>query len=308
MIYLLKGYTGYAVIEGVSVHMTSYSLSMNQNVIESTGIGKIYSNGYFNRWKLDAVEDYAQYDLSITCEANVSILLKALYMITDKFHSSNSVNFYDNASRFSVVFGGALLTNVELSVNLDSVAIITFNFVSFGNKISVYYGNGGYNSKVNGNAPSSLVGDCLMPYWAWSVSYKKTLGQNQKLVFGSGLCDFNFSYQQPVTPKYGCCASSDLTSISGPNAIVFGVPNVTWNLTFAMVNAVDTTNNSTLLKNQISLYDDKLEFKYNKGNSEIHIYFSDVYTTSYSPSVGNASDVNKMTVSGIVFGVMSYSS
>lgn len=314
MICLLKGYTGYAFIEDVSAHMTSYSLSMNQNVIESGGIGRIYNNGYFNRWKLDAVADYSQYDLSITCEANSSILIKALYMMYYKFHSSNSVKFYDDSIKIYLEYSNANLTSIELSVGIDAVATITFGFVTFGNNISVYYGEGGYNLQAKRNAPSSLVGDCLMPYWAWGVAYtrKEENDEESKLVFGKGLCDFSFSYQQSVTPKYGCCASTSTKAV-GPKAIVFGLPNVTWSLTYAMVESVNTYYN--IASNKIALCGDKLEFKYQKKNTkssqdtktEAHIYFYDVYTTSYSPSVGNSGDVNKLTVSGMVFGTMSYS-
>ena len=316
MKFLLMGYSGYAQIEGVDVHLTSYSLSLNENIIESGGIGRVYCKGYFNRWKLDAVRDYPSYELSLSCEANPYILEKALYMIQSKFHSSNAIKFYDNATKISYEFEDANLNSIEISVSLDAVATINFGFTIFKNSIEVNYCKDGYDLHAKRNAPKSLLWDCLMPYWAWGVSYTDP-DENDKrsLIFDSGLCEFSFSYQQSVTPKYGCRAGSTENAMP-PMAIVFGMPDVTWNLTYMMVDDI-SIDDSGIPSNEIALCGKQLEFQYRKWTclndeasswktDEFHVYFDDVYPTSYSPSVANAGDANRMSVSGTVFGIMSY--
>ena len=291
MKFLLNGYTGYATIGGYPTLMTSFSMSKTENILESGGIGDILSNNAFTRYKLNAVRDYPSYELSISCEASKTLLDYLFKKITNKHHSFISVSFKDDANGISHSFSDCCLTSLQLSVDLNSAATISIGFQVFTDTIGISFGN--HDSKKKNNANSDLVGAVLMPYYRWGVEYPDFTD--------SDLVGFSISYSQSVTPKFGCYASNSENAVK-PKKIIFGLPTVTYELTYIVYNKT-STNYYSINSNNIANSSKTLKVKYNNGFS---FEMTNCYPNSYSPQYANSGDVNKATISGTCYGKIQY--
>lgn len=292
---LLKGYSGYATIDGHDILMTSFSLSMDENIVQSGGVGKLLlASENWKRYKMDALRDYPSYDISISCDANVDIINYVIGKITSKYYSYVNVKFYDDTSGILYEFDNCCLTLVQLNVSADaSAASLSFGFKSFKDEIEVEFGNHSYTPKRN--APDKLVGAILMPYWAWGVEYPD---------FNAGdLYEFNISYNQSAVPKFGCYGNvSD--NAPKPKKIVFGLPELKYDLTYIVANQTKI-NDYTIHSNEISVSNHELVVKYHQNDeNSIQFKMTDCYPDSYVPSYANSGDVNKITVSGTVYGTL----
>lgn len=330
---LLKGYSGYAQIDKRNVLMTSFSLSMNENILQSQGVGKLYyennGNGHFTRYKMNAVRDYPGYEFSIGIEADYGTLDHFLKKITEKFHAFVNVKFEDRASGILYEFDKCCLTSFSMSVNTDSVAMASFSFVTFKDEIEVKYCKKGYDRNAGRNAPGAegygsskhgnadgdgnLVGAVLMPYWAWGIETTDSYG---KYLNDDDLYEFSVSYSQQVIPKYGCHGvQSD--KAPEPTKIIFGVPEVKYELTYVVANSLEASD-YLIRSNKVAVSerDIKVKFKQkhpkgaivgsNSDGEEFEFKMTDCYPDSYSPQVGNKDDVNKISVSGTVYGKIEY--
>ena len=335
---LLTGYSGYAQIDGHNTLMTSFSLSMNENIINSTGVGKLYyetiaddgtRNGQFTRYKMNAVRNYPGYEFSITAEANYDILDYILRQITTRFHSFITVKFLDNASGIRYEFDKCCLTSFSLGVSNNSVAIATFGFVAFQDEIEVKFCQNGYDNLAGRNAPGAiaengaryenadgtgnLVGAVLMPYWAWGIDTQDIYGQYFN---DEDLYEFTISYSQAVTPKFGCYGlASDLALT--PSKIIMGVPEVKYELAYLVANPTDVSD-YLIRSNKVAISRRNMIVKYHQtrpegsivgqGEDVVDLEFTlmDCYPDSYSPQLASKGDANKISVSGTVYGRISY--
>lgn len=292
---LLKGYSGYATIDGHDILMTSFSLSMSENIVQSGGVGKLLlASETWKRYKIDALRDYPSYEISISCDANMNIINYLINKITSKYHSYVDVKFYDNTSGMSYEFDNCCLTSMQLSVSADtSAASLFFGFTSFKDEIEVEFGDYSYTPKRD--APDDLVGAILMPYWAWGVEYTDFNAND--------LYEFSISYSQPVIPKFGCCGEvSD--NAPKPKKIIFGLPELKYELTYIVANETKISD-YTIHSNEISISTHELVVKYHQTDeNNIRFKMTDCYPDSYAPSYANSGDVNKIMVSGTVYGTL----
>ena len=302
MKWMLMGYTGYATIDGYETLMSSFAVTMNENVIQSTGDGRILYNDEFDRFKLDAVRDYPGYDISITCDANYEILHYFLKRVVTGFHSFIDVKFTDDASGIWYDFGNCCLTSLTLSVDNEASASLSFGFVAFKDEIEADFEN--YDYKQGRHAPKELVGDVLLPYWAWGVEYPD---YNE-----DDLYSFSITYTQPVTPKFGCFGE-DAHNALRPKKIVFGVPDVKYELTYIVADTTHT-NDYGIHSNMVALSRKTLVVKYaqyfqthtRKPPIEFRFIMTDCYPDTLTPQYASKGDVNKMTISGTVYGKIRY--
>ena len=335
---ILMGYSGYAQIDGHNTLMTSFSLSMNENIIHSTGVGKLYyetiagggtRHGRFTRYKMNAVRDYPGYEFSITAEANYDILDYILKQITTKFHSFITVKFLDSASGIKYEFDNCCLTSFSLGVSNNSVAVATFGFVAFQDEIEVKFCQNGYDKLAGRNAPGAvsdygaiyenadgtgnLVGAVLMPYWAWGIDTQDIYGQYFN---DEDLYEFTISYSQAVTPKFGCYGvASDLAP--APSKIIIGVPEAKYELTYLVANPTDVSD-YLIRSNKVAISRRNMVVKYHQTRPEgsivgqgedvvdLEFMLMDCYPDSYSPQLASKSDANKISVSGTVYGRIAY--
>lgn len=352
MKYLLMGYSGYARIDGFDTLMTSFSLQMSENVIQSGGASKIFNDEMFNRFKLNAVRDYPGYDISITCDVTKNFLLYFLSNLQTGFRRFIQVEFFDNASGLYYLFDKCCLTSIQLSVDNNSATTLSFGFVTYKDEIEIEEGDVDYQA-IRLPAPE-LVGDSLLPYWAWGVDYTDFLNNSP--------FSFNISYTQAVTPKYGCFGEKSRNAVC-PKKIIFGVPEVKYELTYILDGTI-TTHDFEIDSDKIAHPDfgKTLVVKYHQefpsptmsggddggddGDDEtslnsadndgddggdggddggdglssdssgsegtvrepIHfkLTFSHCYPDEYSPQYANAGDVNRISISGTVYGGISF--
>lgn len=326
---LLNGYSGFAKLDGHNLLMTSFSLSMNENVINSEGVGRILRkrittdallNGYydvqhvFERYKLNAVRDYPGYDISIGVEANYDILDYLFTKITTNFHSFVELKFTDNASGITYDFDRTCLTSFTLSVGNDSAAMLQLNFITFKDEIDVTICQNGYDEKAIRYAPEEFVGAVLMPYWAWGIETRDIYGN---YLNDEDLYDFSITYSQNVNPKYGCFGVNDQNAIK-PNKVIFGVPEVKYDLTYVVANSASVSD-YLIASNLVSTSGRNMVVKYHQvlppyslinqtetKTVDFSFTMTDCYPDSYSPQYANSGDVNKMSVSGTVYGKINY--
>lgn len=326
---LLNGYSGFAELDGHNLLMTSFSLSMNENVIQSEGVGRILRKSMqgkaqtggsadvrhvFERYKLNAVRDYPGYDISIGAEANPDVLDYLFTKITTNFHSFVELKFTDNASGIAYDFDRTCLTSFTLSVGNNSAAMLQLNFITFKDEIDVTMCQNGYDEKAIRHAPEELVGAVLMPYWAWGI---ETIDIYGNYLNDEDLYDFSITYSQNVNPKYGCFGVNDQNAIK-PSKVVFGVPEVKYDLTYVVANPASVSD-YLIASNLVSTSGRNMVVKYHQvlpphslinqmTTQAIDFSFTmtDCYPDSYSPQYANSGDVNKMSVSGTVYGKINY--
>ncbi len=301
MKWMLMGYTGYAKVDGHNTLMTSFSLTMNENVIQSAGVGRILHDDLFDRFKMDAVRDYPGYDISITCDANFEIMDYFFSRVVTGFHSFIDVVFFDDASGIEYHFDKCCLTNLQLGVDVNAAASITVGFVTFKDDIEVDFAD--YDYQRIRYAPKELVGDVLLPYWGWGVEYPDFTDED--------LYNFSISYTQQVTAKFGCYGEESDNALA-PKKIVFGVPELKYEMTYIVADETHT-HDYDIHSNMVSLSRKTLVVKYKQdfmdaGRKSIRFKFTmnDCYPDTYSPLYANSGDVNKMTVSGTVYGGVKY--
>ncbi len=321
---LLLGYSGYGSIDDANVMLTSYSLSLNENIIKSEGSGRILvkevkdeSGEKFNGFKqlsLNVVRDYPSYELSLTFEGQIGIFKKIMKSMSQtKLTNSMNVKFHDNATNISYEFSGAEWTSCQMNVDNNGLAIMTMSFVIFRSTIDVKFGS--YDHTKIRNAPDGLVGDKLMPYWAWAVQYDgfKSMGPYS----------FGFGLARPVTPKFGCQGSTDSNDAPGPVAVIYGVPTATYNLTYVMTAETHVNDyyanaaGGGVNANEVAIKSHNLVITFKKflktvtderTGEEINLYdyarvkFTHCYVDSYTPEIGNRGDVNKISMNGTVYG------
>ena len=288
---LLEGYSGYALIGGNPTLMTSFSVTKTENIIESGGIGKILSGGRFKRSKLNVVRDYPSYEISVSCDAQQALLDYLLKKITDKYYSFISLEFHDDASGIHCSFSDCCLTSFQLGVELNSAATVSIGLQVFTDSIGMSFGD--HNAKKKHNANNRLVGAVLMPYYRWGVAYPDFKDED--------LVGFSVSYSQQVTPKFECCASTSNNAIK-PKKIIFGLPAITYELTYLVYHKTKT-NYYDIHSNNAANSNKTLKVKYNKG---FDFEMTNCYPDSYSPQLANSGDANKVTIAGTCYGKIKY--
>jgi hypothetical protein len=266
-------------------------MTKTENIIESGGIGNILKKNSFKRTKLNVVRDYPSYEISISCDAQKSLLDYLMKKITDKYYSFIPLKFKDDASGISYSFSNCCLTSFQLSVDLDSVASVSIGLQVFTESIGISFGN--YNVKKKNNAKKSLVGRVLMPYYSWGVAYPDFKDAD--------LVGFSVSYSQSVTPKFECCASTSNNAIN-PKKIIFSLPSITYELTYLVYNKTDT-DYYKIHSNNVANSGKSLKVKYKSG---FDFELTDCYPDSYTPQFANSGDANKVTIAGTCYGKIKY--
>ena len=297
MRFLLLGYSGYATIAGFDTLMSSFSLSLAENVLQSGGVGRIFDEAEdaFSRLKLNGVRDYPGYEMSIACDATPEMLKYFLQGVRGGFRSFVDVSFIDGATGVSYAFDKCCLTSLTLNVSNNAQATVSFGFLTYRDTIEVNFGD--YSVEQGREAPQEFVGNVLMPYWAWGADYPD--------FNSSDLYEFSVSYTQQVTPKYGCEGVISDNAVA-PMKIVIGVPEVKYELTYMVATATDVQD-YLLQSNKVAQSGKSLVVKYHKGDDAgFSLVLSDCYPDSFTPMYGGAGEASKMQIAGTVYGGVQY--
>lgn len=292
---LLKGYSALCKIGNSNrpILLTSHTLTMNTNVIKGTSINQLWNNSSygFNRYNGYAVRDFAGYDLSISFQVTKDVFNDIMEIVFQKPHNCIKIQLQDKASSFSYTFNYCYIKSMSLTVENNSVANINMSFIIF--KDVVEYGiSSEYNVSAINIADSSLVGNVLMPYYFFGVSH--TNFQNNK----NELKSFNIDFSQQITPKYGCCGSSVTTyNAIQPQAVVFSLPTITYNLNYVMYN---TPNQSALNTYASNVWNENINVSCTYGDKAF-LVLSNCYVDTYTPNVGG-SQQETFNITGSVYG------
>lgn len=269
---ITKGYTGKITIGEKNALLTSYSLVMNSNMIKSNASINVKDTSGFTRLLLSPIHDCQNYQLSVSIELNASVLSFLITQLTKYFKNKITVVFTDN--NFTISLSG-YITNFSLSVDNDSAGVASFTLISYEETIG--FTTTAFSLQASGSVSTDIKGNSLLPYYGWGVQ----LGSDTLPVQ-----NFSLNFSHVLTPKFGCIASS---SVSSPMAYVFSIPSVTYQVTFILVNSNTLSLNSN--------YD--LTIKYKNSHK---IILKECYSQSYNVSCGNSGSVNTASISGTVFG------
>lgn len=321
MKFLLYGYTGYCRLFGRDILLTSYSLSLSENIIKSDGASRIlvksvsdrYGNpSYrgFKRFELNPLRDYPGYELSISFDAQAWIFARVIESLcrTD-WTGFTPVKFYDDNTGISYEFEDALVTSCQVSVDTDSVTTMSLSFKIFRDEIEIGYGD--YDVERIRHAPAGLVGHKLMPYWAWNAEYP---GFNDH-----DLVKLGFQIQRPVTPKFGCEGRTTEPNAVAPMKVVLGSPKASYELSYLMAQQTLVNDYEKFESARIAEMGKAhtLVMRYSRGRKEysafdliepvgddveIELAFTLCYPDSYSPGLANKGDANRIDVNGTVYG------
>lgn len=305
---LLQGYTGKSIVDGEMLLLTNYSLSMDENVIAASGAGKILtSNMMFRRFGLNAMRDYPSYRLSMSADVHFPFFMKMIQRIRGMLSVFMAVSFTDDATGIDYSFDQAILTSLSVSVPNNGTASMTMGFEMFRDEIEVNTGHD-YDYHAIGHPHDNIIWDNLMPYWAWGVSYDD--------FHDDDLLSFDFTFEQPVTPHFGCEAL-DSDNAVGPMKVVMGVPKLTYRLEYLLAHATRTNDYAIPSPQIASDLAKTLDIRYHRNHvtfidgaaqnkqDEVLIRFTNCYPDSYTPNLvgGNETvEVNGTVYGGVVIG------
>lgn len=291
---LTKGYTGKGEVLGVKALVTSYSLTLNNNLIRSGATSNILNENKdkFDFLSLNPLHDCPFYEVSISVQLNTSLYNKIKDEITKYFRSPIKISFYDDSIKASIS-EYYFITNFSLSIQNQAVATATFNGISYSQTLNFSAEKWDNNNMNSSSDSNTLKGNNLMPYYKWSIkndAYQK--GQVQS---------FNLNFSQTITPKFGCGGSS---SNQAPEPLIYvaSPPTVTCDVTYALTTIPDSTDVET-----IEDYNNAKELKYRNltiqyGDINNKLTLNRCYPDSFSPILGNYGSVNAFTITNTVYG------
>ena len=175
-----------------------------------------------------------------------------------------------------------------------------------------------YNIYPDSPRPSSIrkgweknVGAVLMPYYFFGVIYS---GYPYHTLY-----EFSFSFNQDITPKFFCYgAMSSQVNAAPPGAVVWGLPTLTYNLTYVMAKTNVDVNDYLINSHKIVRQKNDLDLTLEEDREEevpasIEIWyhgkkkftFWKCYPDSYGPSLVNkGAEANKYNITGSVYGTV----
>lgn len=200
---LLMGYTGRCFLglsdgsssgtssseESNQVFLTSYSLSINTNVIKSGAARRLMSkdnetnNIIFQRIALNVVRDCPVYEISLSFQLTPGVfnflqeqLCNHYFRRPFKVNLQDQVNF-SNGSMFQ--FDECYVTSFSLSVDSGAVAVVSLNLTYYDQVINFINNKVDikdvipWNSSSGSSAERYGGGDLLIPYYNWGIDYFK---------------------------------------------------------------------------------------------------------------------------------------
>lgn len=318
---LLMGYTSKCFIGGIQVFLTSYSLSINTNVIKSNGISKIkYNTRGFERMSLNAIRDCPSYQLSLSFQATYQILFFLFdQLINFGFHKSISVQLNDKALGLEggdnfFNFEKCYVNNFSVSVDADSVVVVNLGLSYFSQEFK--FEQKEYNESFSKDEEGSSMsgGDLLIPYYNTSVQYKRLLSneQDQQVQMddfkSECLQNFSFDFSHTITPKYSLMASKNDNKAFIPQKLVFSIPTVNYNLSYIYYdNSFKVDDYTNLFSGEIATkgWELTLYFLNTKGN--VTLTCQNCYHNVFTPNIGSKGNVNMLNISGTVYGKIRWS-
>lgn len=284
LIPMLRGYSGAVQIEGIPSFLTSYSLTLNTNLIRSGAVAPIYNNNEFKKISLAPLRDFPIYELNISIELNKNICRKLFALIEDYFRQPIHVKFSDKSINLTLNFFDCYVTSFSLNIQNGAVATASLTCSYYKDTFEL----DSENHDVEQKSVNEVEKD-LMPYYSWKFEYDG---------IKNDVNSFSLNYSQTVTPKFGCIGSSS-DKAEAPIAYVISNPTVNFQCTYVLYKGFD---------NGIDLYDKGNEIYKKMKNVTIDyvgidsLKFKDCYIDTYSPQLGNPGSANMMSISGSVYG------
>lgn len=280
---LLMGYTTKCLIDDIHLFLTSYSLTINTNVIKSNAVNKLVSSvtssnisscnfyqHYFYRVGLNAIRDCPTYEISLSFQLTPCVFKHLLTHLCDYyFHKPLKIVLQDQTSGFDGTnnifsFNKCFVTNFSFSVDNDSVATGSLSATYYGEQFEYYSNSLNVSSAQSWTEKESKYGggNLLMPYYGWGVDYNNeqisdaslnNFSLNRNLFNGENVQSFSFNFQHSLTPKYFCCASTDRTTSVAPKKIIFSLPQMNYDISYIIQDKTikNTTHYSSCFANEI---------------------------------------------------------
>lgn len=291
---LLNGYSGKCTIDGDLVLLTSFSLSVNMNHLQSGGIGKLLDGSKLKRYGLSVIRDFPSYDLNLSFQMNESIFQKLIGKIEKHFTDSIDIEFEEEAFGITYKFDDCYVKSFSFSIGLNQVCVANLGLAYFKESFKIKKAESSKISSKYGTDDLNKMGK-LMPYYYWSFKCGvsgKTI--NKDLVSGS------FSFNREITPKFGCQGASSKDA-QQPLKLHLGLPSCTFQLSYLYADNAFESEINVHEYNSIECLNEKnnLIIKY-KGNSKLEC--QQCIFTTFSPNMGNSGSYNTLNISGKVFG------
>lgn len=223
---ITTGYTGYGLINKNKVSLTSYTLNINRNLINSNGVynstkgdvNDVYRNG------MPVIQDFPTVDLQIKVQCTKSLFLFFCKMIANQRNKSVQICFVDKSTGFQFVSDYNYLRSMSFSVNQNSILQLDLSFLSISEHLHISNGDFKVFEYVSKELPFTEQ-QRLMTYWEFYLRDKKSHIPD--------IIGFDFSFQQDLIPKYGLTKS---LTVEAPmcKKIVFGLPKISFGLTRLM--------------------------------------------------------------------------
>ena len=268
------------------IFLTSYSLSINTNVIKSNATRKLLESSnstdaikeiHFKRLNLNAVRDCPVYELSLSFQLTPGMLKFLQEQLCDySFHKPLKCSLQDqftgiNSSKGMFYFDECYVSNFSINVDNNAVVSVNMSLTYYCEQIELQSNEKTLIDKIDWMCQSGEEqyggGNLLVPYYSCGVDYFKggsSNSSNYEIMCPTGeesgtarfkndhLQSFSFTFQHNLTPKYALCASDSKNAIK-PKKIVFSVPTINYELSYIYADRLLDSN-----------YNDYYEYSKNK--------------------------------------------
>lgn len=306
---LLAGYSCYGELNNNFCFITSYSITYNTNILKSNAFntsGFFGSNtATFQRLVLGRVRDNPTIQIQLSVQLTDAIYQDIISNLCGNyFHEAYKINFHDNVTGTEFKYTECYVTSVSFAVARDGLATLSLSasyFSTYFNLSLKNYPISLTDSSLTGSSNAAKVsgGEKLLPYYKFSAHHD--------FFKNFDIMQMGWSFQQTVTPKYGCIGSSATTSCPSPGilGLTFGLPVINYNVTYLVYNKeTSTISPYTSSAGVFSAGTNNMSF-YCIGSSTLIL--SNCIQQVYAPRFGNKGDVNTIQVNGTCLGCVSSS-
>ena len=302
--FLVKGYGGHCLINGVHTFMTSYSLTKQQNWIKSQGItGQHYNFGVFKKLQDKMVRDYPMLDLKISFDLTEVLLNEFISSIVENDNHSLtnpfSIEIHENNYNYSYTFNEARLSSFSFNVSEGGLAKGSASFLILKEDFEI--DDLRYESVFGGSEfPQYSDNEKeLMAYWGVSASFGD---------YGDYCTDISFEWSQSYDIKFLLRNQSEETNINigennfkapDPFRVLWHIPTAKFSLTMLYNDRSIPNKDNSTGNYENGLENQDFEIKYS-GNTILKC--SECYSDSITPMIGESGNYLGYTISGFVNG------
>ena len=265
--------------------LTSYTLTINRNIIKSNGCHSLVNTDGLNSLTSlggSYLSDCPDGKLSISYEASSTDIINLFNFLKNNRTESCIVNLEDETYQLSFNFNECFLTSASFSVNENSLIVINLEFYIPLDNSYMFSINGITNpiEKTERILPTDL---CV--FYRFSV---KLTNEEVKNLIG-----FTYNFTQNINPLYGMLGSYE-DKAQKCYKVIFGIPEITMSL--SIFAADSNTQDMSILSGytDIDIRNQNIELLYNTTSLVKYtgIILGEITTAFADSNAGNAYDLN----------------